>query len=131
MSVIGPKGNRVGRPKGHPKSGGRQKGTPNRASTELRDMAREYTEEAVKIIAKCMRDKDPDIRLRAVAMMLDRSHGKPSQAHNIGGPNGEPLDFSKMSMQEIDAIVVRLESAIISPLRDDPPRIESGEETTH
>jgi hypothetical protein len=118
--------------KGHSISSGRPKGAINKITAELRAAAQEYTTEALNTIAKCMRQtKDLDISLRAAAMILDRGYGKPAQAHNIGGPNGEALDFSKMSMQEIDAIIIRMESAITGPVGDGTPRIESGEETTH
>lgn len=40
-------------PNGHPRSGGRQKGTPNKATTDLKELAQAYTEETVE---KCLLD---------------------------------------------------------------------------
>ena len=43
---------------GHAKMGGRQVGTPNKATAEVKILARKYGPEAVEKLAKLMRGKD-------------------------------------------------------------------------
>ena len=61
--------------------GGRQKGTPNKVTAELRYAAREYTEEALKTLAAVMRDRKASAaaRVAAAIALLDRGHGRPRQ----------------------------------------------------
>lgn len=66
---------------------GRKKGVPNKATRELRDISRVYTEEAVEALARVMRDKkSPAVAIVAAAnSLLDRAHGKPRQALDVQG----------------------------------------------
>lgn len=72
----------MARPKGMPKTGGRKRGTPNRATAEVRVLAGQYTEDAVTTLVDIMRDeKQPAVaRVSAANGLLDRAHGKPPQA---------------------------------------------------
>ena len=61
-----------------------QSGNPNgrpRVIGELRDLARAYTMEALETLASVMRDAEapPAARVAAVAHILDRGYGKPTQ----------------------------------------------------
>lgn len=81
--------------------GGRQKGTPNKASkwtAPLREMAGEYTEEAVKVFVSVMRSSDapPAARVIAADRLLDRAHGKPAQALEHSGPDGGPIPIARI-----------------------------------
>ncbi len=81
----------MARPKGLAKTGGRTAGTPNKATGEVRAIAQEYTESAVRVLAEIMVSKDapPAARVSAASALLDRGHGRPSQA--IVGANDTPL----------------------------------------
>ena len=70
----------AGRKPGTPKTGGRQKGTPNKA-TPVKEAAAAYTEEAIATLAEIMVDKSKPAAARAMAAnsLLDRAHGKPQQ----------------------------------------------------
>ena len=60
--------------------GGRKKGTPNRISTEIREVARRYGREALQLHVKLMRgSKNEDVRQRSANVILDRAYGRPSQ----------------------------------------------------
>lgn len=64
--------------------GGRQKGTPNKATADVKAVASQYTEEAVQTLAKIMRDSDSDAaKVAAVKEILDRAHGKARQALDV------------------------------------------------
>jgi hypothetical protein len=45
----------------------------------LKMAARAHCEEAIEVIAECMRHKDARIRLMAASIMLERGYGKPEQ----------------------------------------------------
>ena len=79
-----------GRPKGQPKSGGRQKGTLNKATKEIKTAAQKHGAEAVRILAKLMTSADSDsAKISACKELLDRGYGKSAQA--ITGAEGAPL----------------------------------------
>lgn len=72
---------------------GRPKGQPNRATRELKDLAAQYTEEAVLTLAEVMRnDEAPAVaRVTAAVAILDRGHGKPRQQHEHTGADRKDL----------------------------------------
>ena len=63
------------------KTGGRHAGTPNKATAEIKEVARQYGTEAVEKLAELMRSNDnPQVQRAAAEALLDRGYGKPSQA---------------------------------------------------
>lgn len=70
--------------------GGRRKGTPNKATADIKALAQTYTDEAVQALAGIMRSSDSDAaRVAAVKELLDRGHGKVPQA--VTGEGGGPV----------------------------------------
>lgn len=60
--------------------GGRAKGQPNNASKTLKELAREYTPQALETLAQIMTAGDSEsARVSAANAILDRGYGKPSQ----------------------------------------------------
>lgn len=59
---------------------GRKKGTQNRATIELKQLAGAYTEEAVQVFVDVMRDaaEPGSVRVAAADKLLDRAHGRPA-----------------------------------------------------
>jgi hypothetical protein len=81
--------------------GGRQKGTPNKATREVKAIAQQYTEEAVEVLASVMRGSDSDAaKVAAAKELLDRGHGKSAQ------PVAATLDAT-VRIGEIRRTVVR------------------------
>ena len=72
--------------------GGRAKGVPNKATAAIRDVAREYTADAIKTLVEVMGDntQPAPARVSAANALLDRGYGKPSQVMN-GDEDGGPL----------------------------------------
>ncbi len=70
---------------------GRVKGTPNKSTAEVKALASQYSEEALRVLASIMRNTYADERARIAAAkeLLDRAHGKPPQA--ITGADGGDL----------------------------------------
>jgi hypothetical protein len=59
--------------------GGRTKGTPNKVGQTLREKAREYTDEALKVLANiALHGESEAARVSAANHLLDRGYGKPS-----------------------------------------------------
>ena len=58
--------------------GGRTKGVPNKATASIRDIAREYTADAVKALVDILRDVSAPqaARVGAANSILDRGYGK-------------------------------------------------------
>ncbi len=58
---------------------GRKKGSPNKATRTLKELAREYTSEAVEALIEVVRTETGAARVSAANAILDRGYGKPSQ----------------------------------------------------
>jgi hypothetical protein len=78
-------------PKGHPRYGGRQKGTPNKATADIRAAARDYAPQALETLIKLLQREDsPASQLGAARELLDRGFGKPTQLV-AGDPDGDAI----------------------------------------
>jgi hypothetical protein len=67
----------MSRKKGSPKTGGRQKGTKNKTSNEMRELTARYGPDALSCIVKIMEeDDDSQRRLRAAEILLERGFGR-------------------------------------------------------
>ena len=71
-----------GRSGGRREGSGRAKGTPNKVTQDLQGMAQVYTKDALLVLVTIANDKDAPkaARVAAANAILDRGHGKPSQA---------------------------------------------------
>ena len=75
--------------RGH-KTGGRRKGTRNKATRDVKAAAQKYTEDAIETLASVMRNSETDAaRVSAAKELLDRGHNKVPQAL-IGGGENDP-----------------------------------------
>lgn len=76
--------------KGGPRPGaGRPKNTPNKATKTLKELAREYTAEALTALVEVMRTETGSAKVTAANAILDRGYGKPSTVlagDEDGGP---------------------------------------------
>ena len=75
------------------KTGGRRRGTPNKATAEIRGAAQQYTKEALEVLVQVARNGQSDAaRVSAACALLDRGHGRPTQA--VAGEEGTgPVTF--------------------------------------
>lgn len=63
---------------------GRPKGSTNKQTLDVKELAQEYTAEAVKALAKIMKSgRQEAARVAAANSILDRGHGKAPVAVNI------------------------------------------------
>lgn len=79
-------------PKGSPKSGGRRKGSVNKATAEIREIASKYGPDAIEKLWAIAEKSDSDAaKVSAIREILDRAYGKPAQSMTIGGDAENPL----------------------------------------
>jgi hypothetical protein len=78
----------MARPKGQPKLGGRQKGTPNKRTLDIKGIAQKHGPEALDTLIDVMRNGSDKDRVTAADKILDRAYGKAPQAHTGEGGEG-------------------------------------------
>jgi hypothetical protein len=89
---------------------GRKAGTPNKATRELKEIAREHTEAAIKTLVAVMEDTEapPAARVAAADKLLDRGHGRPAvhlepvEVNIAPIPWDELREIRKKSMEEAE-----------------------------
>lgn len=82
----------MARPKGLPKTGGRQKGTPNKATAGVKAAAQAYTVEAIETLVVIMRTgENEQARIAAAKELIDRGHGKARQTIEHEGDVMRPV----------------------------------------
>lgn len=89
--------------------GGRQPGTPNKANRELREVAKEYSSDALKTLHEiCVKGESETARVAAANALLDRAHGKPparvlgNLTHSQAGPhNAETLEETNAWLSDL------------------------------
>jgi hypothetical protein len=88
----------AGRGKGHPKTGGRTKGTPNKSTASLRALASDYTALALDVLVAILQNPAAPAaaQIAAAREILDRGHGRPAQATTVSGPSGSPVPIIVM-----------------------------------
>ena len=88
--------------------GGRQKGTPNKATAEIKAVAQEYGAEAIETLAEMMRElADPKVRVMAANSLLDRGYGKPAQTLQ-----GDPENPVAVNISALDAFTCKSQDLI-------------------
>jgi len=88
----------MAKPKGSPKTGGRQRGTPNRATASVKEAARQHTADAMKVLTEVMKDttQPAAARVAAVKEIFDRAYGKATQ--HIAGDADAPAIKTEQSV---------------------------------
>ncbi len=85
--------------RGHTKSGGRRKGTPNRATAEIKAAFQKHGDDLVDALLKLTKSDDERVRLGAIQAALDRGWGKAAQTVDLG----------------VEVAITRIERSIVDP----------------
>ena len=84
------------------KTGGRSAGVPNKQTADVKALAGQYTEAAIKRLAHlALHAQSEAAQVAACKELLDRRWGRPSQA--ITGPDGEALKVPQSIVFQIVA----------------------------
>ena len=87
--------------------GGRKKGTPNKATADVKALAQQYAPDAIKELARiAAKGESEAARVSAIKELLDRAYGKSPQA--VTGEDGGPIQhavagFAWMTKEEAQA----------------------------
>lgn len=74
------------------KTGGRQRGTPNKATADIKEAAQQYSASALQTLVDIATNGESEAaRVAAANAILDRAHGKPKQSVEATGADGAPL----------------------------------------
>jgi len=71
---------------------GRKKGVPNKATSDLRELARQYTPSALRELARLANEAESETaRVTAIKELFDRAYGKAPQSMEHSTKDGQPL----------------------------------------
>lgn len=83
---------------------GRKKGTPNKATAEIKELAREHGPKAIAALARILSSGDSDTaRIAAAKELLDRGYGKSTAVQELSGPGGAPLSPPRLVIQRLSS----------------------------
>jgi hypothetical protein len=87
-----------------PKYGGRRAGTPNKSTSELKDLARSYAPAAMKELARLsVKAESEQARVSAIKELFDRGLGKATQTVQHSGTVGT-YDLTKATDDDLDSL---------------------------
>lgn len=79
-----------------PEGAGRTKGTPNKTTSQLRELARLHAADMIDIPARLAAEADSDAaRITAIKELLDRGYGKSTALHEVMGQKAHRLCLSR------------------------------------
>jgi hypothetical protein len=80
------------------KTGGRQKGTPNKLTADIKALAQNYASDAITMLATILTTSENDsARIAAAKELLDRGYGRAQQAVELSGEVGLTVQIVKFS----------------------------------
>ena len=93
--------------KGHIKAGGRQKGTANKITADIKAAFREHGPAFVEALVKLTKSKDENVRVKALQLCLDRGYGKATQHIEA-----EISVYDNLSLADKQALLATLDNLI-------------------
>ena len=98
------------------KTGGRQKGSVNKSTAEIKLLAQKYSARVIEELAKLAGVSDADggkaeseqARIAAMKELMDRGHGKPTQAIVGGDDTEEPIKLEHAATDELISRIARI-----------------------
>lgn len=96
------------------KTGGRLKGTPNKGTREITELARAIVPEALRELRKLVKSATSEAaKAKAIEIVLDRAYGKPSQAIQHSGSVGT-YDLTKVTDDDLERLEAILRAASVT-----------------
>lgn len=101
-----------------PPGSGRKKGTPNKATAEIKALAQVHAPAAIKELARlALKAKSEQARVAAIRELIDRGYGKATQSHEHSGPGGGPIqtvDLTSLTADELSQLERTLAKASLA-----------------
>ena len=91
------------------KTGGRQKGSLNKATASIKAAIQKHGEALVKALLALTKSDDERVRLGAIQAALDRGWGKPTQAVDVG----MDVQITQIKHVIVDALPPVIEGEVI------------------
>lgn len=93
---------------------GRKKGTPNKATAEVKSLARKYGAEMIDVLAEIAMDgkKNESSRVAAAKELLDRGYGRSIQM--ISGPDEGPIQVEATNTLDVSSLTTEQLRALAS-----------------
>lgn len=83
---------------------GRKKGTPNKATADIKKIAQEYGPEAIYALASILRNpENQKAQIAAAKELLDRGYGRALQSIEASGPDGAPIQVQQIAIEFVSA----------------------------
>ena len=108
---------------------GNPKGRPKAPLREVKELAREHTEEAVRRLAYWMRQtKVPSAAIAAALALLDRGWGKATSISEVNKSETVTIDTTKVSDVEAARLIAfALARGVAAPKPENAPTASSGQ----
>ena len=75
------------------KTGGRKKGTPNKSTAQIKQLAQKHGPTAIKALVEILKDVNSPGRIAAAKELLDRGYGKATQQSDVTVNGGRNIIF--------------------------------------
>lgn len=82
---------------------GRKPGVRNKITKDVKDLAQEFGEEAIKALVEIVRDGEAPhaARVAAIKEVLDRGYGKSKQGLEVTGAEGGPVMVTRIELVDL------------------------------
>ncbi len=106
---------RAGAPKGRakPEGSGRQKGTRNRVTKEIAEIAQKHGKAIVDGLVKEFKTTDDlDVKVKIASLVLSYGYGQPTRRSEVSGPGGQPIETTRTLIRDDRELGRRLALAL-------------------
>lgn len=95
------------------KTGGRTKGVPNKATSEVKALAMRYLPAAIKELARlAVKAESEQARVSAIRELLDRAVGRPAQQVDLTNSDGSLSQQWREAMKAVDEEIIDQEASV-------------------
>ncbi len=114
-NIAGAVPRKPGRAKGSPKpeGSGRQKGTRNRVTKEIAEIAQKHGKVIVDGLVKEFKTTDDlDVKVKIASLVLSYGYGQPTRRYEVSGPGGQPIETTRTLIRDDRELARRLVLAL-------------------
>jgi hypothetical protein len=91
------------------KRGGRKRGTPNKATAEVKSLVQQHGAELVDMLLDiALTDESSECRTKAAQELLNRGYGRAVATTQLAGFDGGPLSIASMPLDSLQALAAKI-----------------------